>query len=79
MLHLKYQGSKPRAMVSDKKIFSCFPYIRGGGGFGGGPFWPKGHNLSKLGRDPLGDAAYQISMLYALWFQARRFIHVFPI
>ena len=25
MLHTKYQGS--RHLVSDKKIFSCFPYI----------------------------------------------------
>ena len=41
-------------------------------------FWPKGHNLNKLGRGSLGDATYQITRLYALWFQTRRFFHVFP-
>ena len=30
-----------------------------------------GHNLNKLGRSLLGDATYQISTLYALWFQTR--------
>ena len=30
---------------------------------GAGQFWPKGHNLNKLGRGPLGDATYQISKL----------------
>ena len=29
-------------------------------------FWPQGHNLKKLGKGPLGEATYQISMLYAL-------------
>ena len=28
---------------------------------GAGPFWPKGFNLNKLGRGPLGDAIHQIS------------------
>ena len=28
-----------------------------------GPFWPKGQNLTKLDRGPLGDATYQISRL----------------
>ena len=37
-------------------------------------FWPKGHNLNKLGRGPLDGATYQISRLYALWFQTRRFL-----
>ena len=34
-------------------------------------FWPKGHNLNKLGRDLLDNAAYQISRLYALRFQKK--------
>ena len=45
---------------------------------GQGHFWPKGHNLNKHGRGLLGDATYQISRLYALWFQTRRFVHAFP-
>ena len=36
-----------------------------------GTFWLQGHNLNKLGRCPLGDATYQISMLYVIWFQTR--------
>ena len=28
-----------------------------------GHFWPKGYNLNKIGRGPLGDAKYQISRL----------------
>ena len=39
-----------------------------------GPFWARGHNLNKLGKAPLGDAGYQISKLWALWFQRRRFL-----
>ena len=31
-----------------------------------------GHNLNKLGRSLQGDATYQISTLYALWFHTRR-------
>ena len=30
---------------------------------GRGHFWPKGHNLNKLGKGLLGDATYQISRL----------------
>ena len=41
---------------------------------GHGHFWPQGHNLNKFGWGPLGDATYQISKLYALWFQRRRFL-----
>ena len=37
-----------------------------------------GHNLNKLGKGPLDDAPYQISMLLALWFQTRRFLN-FPL
>ena len=54
-------------VVSDKKIFSCFPYISLSNVKnvtpGAGPFWPQEDNLNKLGRDPLGDAPYQISKL----------------
>ena len=35
--------------------------------------------LNKIGRGPLGDATYQISMLYVLWLQSRRLFRVFPI
>ena len=41
-------------MVSDKKIFSCFPYISLCKicDPGWAHFWPQGHNLNKLGRGP---------------------------
>ena len=35
--------------------------------------------MNKRGRGLLGDATYQISRIQALWFQTRRFFHVFPI
>ena len=67
-------------MLSDKKIFSCFPYMSMQNGTpGSAHFWPLMYNLNKLGRGPLGDATYQTSRLYALWFQTRRFHCVFPI
>ena len=37
----------------------------------------QGHNLNKLGNGPLGDATCKISRLKSLWFQTRRFYHVF--
>ena len=72
-----YQISRLYALVSDKKIVSCFPYINlckirvicG----------PMGLILNKLGRSQLGDASNQLSRLQALWFQTRRLFHVFPI
>ena len=64
MLHTKYQGSRPYGFrLEDFFMFSldislcktCDP--------GGGPFWPQGYILNKLGRGSLGNASYQISML----------------
>ena len=40
---------------------------------GWGHLCPQGYYLNKLGRSPLGDATYQISRHYALWFQTRFF------
>ena len=60
-------------VVSDKKIiFSCFPYeyryLLKAGHFPGdncsGHLWSQGHHFNKLGRRPVDDATYQISMLY---------------
>ena len=54
MLNIKALGP----VVADKKIFSHFPYI--------GLCKTcdhQGYNFKKLGRDPLGDATYQISRL----------------
>ena len=56
MLHTKYQGS--RSHGSDKKIFSCFPYISLCKTCD--PLVRHAYNLNKLGRGPLGDATYQI-------------------
>ena len=65
-------------VVSEKKIFSCFPYIMlyQTCDPGVGPFLTSGAYLIKLGRGPLGDAKYKISRLSALWFQTRRFFHI---
>ena len=63
-------------MVSDKKFFHVIPYISLCKTCDRPPRWDhlraKEHYLNKLGRGPLGDAAYQISRL--LWFQTRRFL-----
>ena len=52
-------------MISDKKMFSYFPYksIYNMCPLRRAHFWPKGHNLNKLGRGPLDEATYQISRL----------------
>ena len=50
-------------VVSEKKMFSCFPYIAAYVKHvtsGWGYFWHQRHNLNKLGRGPLDDATYQI-------------------
>ena len=62
MLQLKYQG----LVVSEKKIFSCFPCISQCKTCDtqGGPIFGNGHNLNKLGRGPQDDATYHISRLY---------------
>ena len=76
-----YQISRLYALwFQTRRFFNGSPYIslcKTCDPPGGGYFWPLGHNLSKLDRGPLGDATYQISRLYALWFQTRRFFHVF--
>ena len=79
MLHTKYQGSRPCAFRQED-FFMVFPiqaYVKHVNP-GASQFWPQGYNLNKLGRGSLGDASYQISTLYALWFQTRRFFHGFP-
>ena len=52
-------------LVSDWKIFSCFPYISIFNHVTPGcdHFLPQGHNLNKLVRGLLGDATCQISRL----------------
>ena len=46
---------------------------------GRGHFWPKGYNLNKLGRGPLGDATYHISMVLGQVVSDMFFFHIFPI
>ena len=51
-------------VVSDKKIFfkfSLYEPMLNMWPRGQVHFWPKGYNLNKLGRGPLGDATYKIS------------------
>ena len=79
MLHKKQQGKALGFAASDKKIFSCFSLYKYAKytSLERGNFWPQGHNVNKLGRGPLLDATYQISRLYALLFQTRRFFQCF--
>ena len=68
-------------VVSYKKIFHVFPtsdYVKHVTPRVG-PFFAPWLNFNKLGRGLLVDATYQISRLYAMWFQTRIFFHVFPI
>ena len=80
MLHTKYQGSRPFGFRQED-FFHVFPikanvkHVTPGAGL----FLAQDYNLNKLGRGPLDNATYQISWLLTLWFQARRFFHVFPI
>ena len=76
-LHTKYQGSMPRRYFH--VFFFCISLYVKHVNPGRGRFSPQEHNLNKLGGGPLGDVTYQISRLYAMWFQTRRFFHVFPI
>ena len=51
-------------MVSEEKLFSCFPGIslcKTSEPRDVPIFWLQGQNLNKLGRDLLGNATYQIS------------------
>ena len=81
MLHTKYQGSRPNGFRQEDFFFNVFPYVSlcKQCDPGLGHFWPQGHTLNNLCRDPLGDATYHISRLYAIWFQTRRIFHVFSI
>ena len=67
-------------VVSDKSIFHVFPYISICKTCDpwAGHFRAQWHNLNTLCSDLLGDDTYQIARLCFLWFQTRRFIHVFP-
>ena len=80
MLHTNYQSSRPY-VFRQEDFFYVSPYISLCKHVipGAWPFWPQGSNLNKLGRGPPDDASYQISRLYALWGQTRRFFMCFPI
>ena len=79
MLQTKYQGSRPCGFR--KEDLSCFPLISLCIAFDPeqGHFWSQGYNMNKHGRGQLVDATYQISQHKGVWFQTRRFFHVFPI
>ena len=80
MLHTKYQGSRPHGFRQDFFfIFSLYKSMQTCDLPGQSHFGPQGHYLNKRGRSLLDDTSYQILRLYALWFQTRRFFHVFTI
>ena len=67
-------------VVSYKKIFHVFPtsdYVKHVTPRVG-PFFAPWLNFNKLSRGLLVDATYQISRLYAMWFQTRIFFSCFP-
>ena len=69
MLNTKYQGSWPYGFRQED-FFNVFPYISLCEQCdSGGHFWLQENNLYKLSRGTLGKATYQISRLYAIWFQ----------
>ena len=74
MLHTKYQSS--RLCGFGEEDFYRFSYEKLISPVAGA-FVAWGHNLNNLVRGPLGDAACQISQVWALWFQRRRFLKVF--
>ena len=79
MLHTKYQGSRHYGFRQED--FSMFPYMslcKTCDPQGRDNFYPQGDHLNKLGRGPLGDATFQISRLWALWFQTSRLFLCFP-
>ena len=68
-------------MVSDKKSFSHFPTLANVEHVtpGAGPFSPcKAYNLNKLGRGPLGDGTYQISISLGLLVSDKKIFSRFP-
>ena len=63
MLLNKYRGSRPYGFRQEY-FFQFFPYIslcKQNVTRGWSHFWPQGHNLNKIGRGLLVDAACQIS------------------
>ena len=58
MLHTCFQASE--AIGSEEEDFLIFSIslIRTYDSLGWDHFWPKGHHLVKLGRDPLSNATY---------------------
>ena len=46
-----------------KKSYCIIIIYKTGDSWGGGFYWPQGHNLNKLGRGPLGNATNQIPRL----------------
>ena len=69
-------------IVSEKKVFICFSKCKYKGAIdppGWGNFSPQGHSWQDLCKASNYNAAYQIKKLWLLWFQRRRFFHVFSI
>ena len=67
-------------MVLKKKSFEYFSMYFFGlnlGPLAWGHLGPWDLHLNKLGRGPLGNATYQISNIWAMWFWQRRFLNIF--
>ena len=59
MLHTKFQAPEPSN--SGEEDFEEYFIFEPKTPLPQGHFGPQGHHLNKPGRDPLGDATYQIS------------------
>ena len=67
LLNTKYKSSGPAGFREE--VFFSFSYCKS--------FDPTGHDWHNLCRGKLAIAPYQISRLWALWFQKRRFLYIF--
>ena len=78
MLYTKYESFKPSRLREEEFwiLPSLFLYSKIDPR-GRGQSWPEEHNINKLGRGPQGDAAYQISKLYALRVSKKKNFEIF--
>ena len=69
MLHTKFQASEPSgSKEEDFLIYSIHFYGSNLGPLARGHLGPWDLHLNKLGRGALGNATYQISNTWAMWF-----------
>ena len=78
-LHIKYQGTRFCGFRQEKFFMFAYISLCKTCDPDAALFLAHKHNLNQLGRGLLVNATYQISRLYALWFQTSGFYSCFPI